>query len=293
LVICTKRDTGADYSSHLRSDKASVHTAIDKSDTATLSRGKTPAAAYAEANSAPSPVSPLFASSAGNTEEVILRSSDGYDFYVNRFILKIGAPPLGNLQAQQLGRSKKKDEETEEDEKDTPVIMLPEPACILDVLLTLIYPVESPTWTSLEGFGPVLDAAIRYDMRGAVETLRQALISPRRVDEQLLPAFSELDPLRVFAIAKQAGLEQEAQLSGNATRGISLRNSEMSVEVENMPTKFYRELIHLRDEKGHWKETFKLFKQKGVALKKVGSPLTRVGSTRSTLAPSFLGRVRG
>ncbi|PVF99540.1 hypothetical protein CPB86DRAFT_289050 [Serendipita vermifera] len=275
------------------SDKASVHTAIDKSDTATLSRGKTPAAAYAELNSVASPVSPIFASSGGDSDEVIIRSSDGYDFYVNRFILKLGSPPLGG----QLNRtSKKKDNGAEEDGekgKDTPIIMLPEPACILDVLLTLIYPVESPTWTSLEGFGPVLDAAIRYDMRGAVETLRQALISPRRVDEQILPSFSELDPLRVFAIAKQAGLEQEAQLAGNATKGISLRNSEMSVEVENMPTKFYRELIHLRDDKGHWRETFKLFKQKGVALKKVGSPLTRVGSTRSTLAPSFMGRVRG
>lgn len=170
--------------------------------------------------------------------------------------------------------------------------MLPEPACILDVLLTLIYPVESPTWTSLEGFGPVLDAAIRYDMRGAIETLRQALISPRRVDDTILPSFAELDPLRVFAIARQAGMEPEANLAGNATRNISLRNSEMSPEVENMPTKFYRELITLRDERGHWRETFKLFKTKGVQLKQTGG-LLRTGSMRSTIAPSFLGKGRG
>jgi hypothetical protein len=169
----------------------------------------------------------------------------------------------------------------------TGILMLAEPACILDVLLTLLYPVEPPTWTSLEGFGPVLDAAIRYDMRGAVETLRMALISPRRVDEHILPSFAELDPLRTYAIARQAGLEPEAQLAGNATKGISLRNSEMSAEVENMPTKYYRELITLRDDRGHWKETFKLFK--GVSLRRTGG-LTRVGSTRSTVAPSFVGR---
>ena len=180
----------------------------------------------------------------------------------------------------------------EDDASSPEMLMLSEPACILDVLLTLLYPVEPPTWTSLEGFGPVLDAAIRYDMRGAIETLRQALISPRRVDDHILPSFAELDPLRVYAIARQAGMEPEAQMAGNATKSISLRHTEMSAEVENMPTKFYRELMTLRDEKGHWKETFKLFKTKGVQLKRTGGlgSLTRVASTRSNAAPSFVGR---
>lgn len=172
---------------------------------------------------------------------------------------------------------------------ETGILMLAEPACILDVLLTLLYPVEPPTWTSLEGFGPVLDAAIRYDMRGAVETLRQALISPRRVDDHILPSFADLDPLRVFAISRQAGLEAEAEMAKNATKGISLRNSEMSAEVENMPTKYYRELINVRDDRGHWKETFKLFK--GVSLRRTGG-LARMGSMRSTIAPSFMGKSR-
>lgn len=187
---------------------------------------------------------------------------------------------------------------TEGDEPLPPItLMLSETAPILDVLLTLLYPVEPPTWTSLEGFGPVLDAALRYDMRGVIETLRQALISPRRVDDQILPSFADLDPLRVYAIGRQAGLEAEARLAGNATKNISLRQGEMSAEVENMPTKYYRELITLRDEKGHWKETFKLFKTKGVQLKRTSAlnGLTRMGSfasTRSTAAPSFMGRPR-
>jgi hypothetical protein len=201
---------------------------------------------------------------------------------VNRFILKIGSPTLGGMM-QPRGKPRS------EDETGTGIIMLAEPACILDVLLTLLYPVEPPTWTSLEGFGPVIDAAIRYDMRGAVETLRQALISPRRVDDHILPSFADLDPLRVFAIARQAGLEAEAEMAKNATKGISLRNSEMSAEVENMPTKYYRELINVRDDRGHWKETFKLFK--GVSLRRTGG-LTRMGSMRSATAPSFMGKSR-
>ncbi|KAG8799588.1 hypothetical protein FRC17_007092 [Serendipita sp. 399] len=260
--------------------KGSIRTVIASPadpETASILAGKTPAAAYAAAASG-SPVSPLFAAPADGSDTVILRSSDGYDFHVNRFILKIGSPPLGG-QEQLNGKDG--------------TLMLPEPACILDVLLTLLYPVEPPTWTSLDGFGPVLDAAIRYDMRGAIETLRQALVSPRRVDENILPAFSELDPLRVYAIARQAGLEPEAQMAGNATKSISLRNSQMSVEVENMPTKFYRDLVMLRDERGHWRETFKLFKTKGITLKGTGGMggLTRTGSTRSTImSPSLFGR---
>ncbi|KAG8761250.1 hypothetical protein FRC14_005537 [Serendipita sp. 396] len=257
--------------------KGSIRTVIANADpeTASISGGKTAAAAYAERTISGSPVSPLFAAPTDGSDTIVLRSSDGYDFHVNRFILKIGSPPLGS-QEQLSGKDG--------------TLMLPEPACILDVLLTLLYPVEPPTWTSLDGFGPVLDAAIRYDMRGAIETLRQALISPRRVDDSILPAFSELDPIRVYAIARQAGLEPEAQVAGNATKSVSLRNSQMSVEVENMPTKFYRDLVLLRDERGHWRETFKLFKTKGITLKGTGG-LTRSASTRSTImSPSLFGR---
>lgn len=269
-----------------KSDKAgSIRTVVGDdaaSIRASMRASKTPAMEYAErASQILHPVSPIFADSCGNPDqEVILRSSDSYDFYVNRFILKIGSPALGQL---------------EPNSKDN-TLLLPEPACILDVLLTLLYPVESPTWTSMEGFGPVLDAAIRYDMRGVIEELRQALISPRRVGDDILPSFVEIDPLRVFAVARQAGLEPEAQLAGGATRNISLRNSQMSMEVENMPTKYYRELISLRDDRGAWRDTIKAFKARvalkgsaaaGLARSSTGSILGRNGSQRS-IAPSFM-----
>ena len=287
----------------IRSDKQSIRASIRGSvrgsirassirtiaapdpETSTISNGKTPAAAYAaQTTMVQSPVSALFAHSTGS-EDVVLRSSDGYDFYVHRFILQLGSPTLSSMLP---SKSKMRSEDGDE----PPVLLLHEPACILDVLLTLLYPVEPPTWTSLDGFGPVMDAALRYNMQGPIETLRTALISPRRVDDQILPSFADIDPLRVFAIARQNGLEPEAQLAGAATRGISLRNSQMSVEVDNMPTKFYRELISLRDERGHWRETIRLFKNKGVTLKGT-SGLSRVGSSRSMVAPSFLGRARG
>ena len=191
-------------------------------------------------------ISSLFATPI-RPDDFNLRSGDGHDFYVSRAILSIASPSFTNTDP---GTS-----------ADATIIALSEPACILDVLLMLIYPVEAPTWTSLDGFSAVMDAALKYDMRGAVETLRRSLICPRREGDKVLPSFIELDPLRVFAIARMAGLDAEADLAAQATikHYPSLTKStgmNISPEVENMPTKHYRELMALREQKNDWKHGF-------------------------------------
>ena len=196
-------------------------------------------------------ISSLFATPA-RPDDFNLRSSDGHDFYVSRSILSIASPSFTSTDP---GTS-----------ADATIIALAEPACILDVLFTLIYPVEAPTWTSLDGFSAVLDAALKYDMRGTVETLRRSLVCPRRVGEKILPSFVDLDPLRVFAIARMAGLDAEADLAAQATIKYypSLTKTAgmtISPEVENMPTKHYRELMALREQRNDWKHGFvKAFK---------------------------------
>jgi len=199
-------------------------------------------------------MSPLFMTPM-RPDDFNLRSCDGHDFYVSRAILSVASPSFTNTDP---GTS-----------ADATIIALSEPACILDVLLMLIYPVESPTWTSLDGFSAVLDAALKYDMRGAVETLRRSLVCPRRVNERILPSFVDLDPLRVFAIARMAGLDAEADLAAQATvkHYPSLTKTggmAISPEVENMPTKHYRELMTLREQKNDWKHGLvKAFKGMG------------------------------
>lgn len=203
---------------------------------------------------APFEISPLFMSPT-RPDDFNLRSSDGHDFYVSRAILSVASPSFTNTDP---GTS-----------ADATIIALSEPACILDVLLTLIYPVEAPVWTSLDGFSAVLDAALKYDMRGAIETLRRSLVCPRRVGEKILPSFVELDPLRAFAIARMAGLDAEADLAAQVTvkHYPSLTKTAgmtISPEVENMPTKHYRELMALREQKNDWKHGFvKAFKGMG------------------------------
>lgn len=186
--------------------------------------------------SSDSPVSLLFAKPSGQ-DDIIVRSSDMFDFHVNKSILHLSSPNLASLQPNSEG-----------------VLVISEQGYILDILLTMLYPVEPRTWTSLDGFSPVLDLALKYNVVCVVETLRRALISPRRIGDKILPSFVELDPLRVFAIARSSGLEPEAQLAARETLRMSLHSSQMSAEVENMPTKFYRELITLRDDKGAWRD---------------------------------------
>src|SRR5258706_10365453 len=199
-------------------------------------------------------ISSLFATPS-RPDDFNLRSSDGHDFYVPRSILSIASPSFTSTDP---GTS-----------ADATIIALAEPACILDVLFTLIYPVEAPTWTSLDGFSAVLDAALKYDMRGTVETLRRSLVCPRRVGDRILPSFIDLDPLRVFAIARMAGLDAEADLAAQATikHYPSLTKTAgmtISPEVENMPTKHYRELMALREQRNDWKHGFvKAFKGMG------------------------------
>jgi len=189
-----------------------------------------------------SPVSPIFLPpQSEDGDYTIIRSSDNHNFHVNTAILHIASPVFAGMEL-----------------SDSGVLTVSEPACILDVLFSHAYPIEPPTWTSMDGLSAVLDAAFKYDMRGTVESLRRVLISPRRIDDMILPPFVDIDPVRVFAIARPAGLDPEADMAARATVHVSLKRLNMSTEVENMATKHYRELIDLREEKdrrGDWKQS--------------------------------------
>ena len=75
-------------------------------------------------------------------------------------------------------------------------------------------------------------------MEAAIQVLSQALVSPRLVDAEVHPPFLEEDPLRVFAIARCAGLDPEADLAALATvaQPSKLKNTTTSPEVDAMPT---------------------------------------------------------
>jgi hypothetical protein len=101
--------------------------------------------------------------------------------------------------------------------------------------------------------------ASKYALEGVIDTLRQLLIAPR-VDErklQVRPSLAEQDPLRAYAIATLMGWKTETVHASSLTLRYNLNilnnpnhsQTSPSVEVDNMPTKYYRWVSELHEER--------------------------------------------
>lgn len=127
--------------------------------------------------------------------DVIIRASDGVDFYVLKGVLMLASPFFESMfsLAQPLP------------EHSTPSferIPVAEASDILDPLLRLCYPVDDPAMESLPLTEKVLEAAIKYEMIEATKILKTAL-----------RGFVKHQPLPVFAAACRLRLEDEATLA--------------------------------------------------------------------------------
>ena len=134
-----------------------------------------------------------------------------------------------------------------------PFVEVSEDAVTLEALLSFIHPnVPRPIFNSLDILIATLHAAQKYAMDQIVLTLGAELVRSRVVDGKVAPSFAETDPLRVFAIARDLGLQAEAQIAAVATLNVNLHSAAASVEVDRMPTMFYREILRLRKERKDW-----------------------------------------
>ena len=146
-----------------------------------------------------------------STADVILRSSDLCDFRVRRAILAeassvfegmfaLPQPPHTNSSG--YGPSAGGDEHRD----GLPVLAMQEDSRTLDSLLRICYPVVSPSFDSLEALSPVLAAAVKYAVDGAIATMRVEL---RRL--------AKLHPLRVYCLSMHYGFLEEAEEAAKAS----------------------------------------------------------------------------
>ena len=168
------------------------------------------------------------------TADIILQSSDGVLFHNFRWILAEASPVFRDM----LGSPATPTFSTPLVFSEPPErIMLPEPASILDPLLRLIYPVApQPEFTCLSTLKAVLAAALKYEVALASSALRQALVSPN---------FLENETLRVYAIACQFGLDDEAKIISRATLSIALLDEPLCDELKNISAYDYCRLLNL------------------------------------------------
>ncbi|KAG8787593.1 hypothetical protein FS842_010472 [Serendipita sp. 407] len=120
--------------------------------------------------------------------------------------------------------------------------------------LMFIYPsTKSPCFLSFNQYAEVLEAASKYAVEPTIEALRTLLLSPRidveRNSTLIRPSLAESDPLRAFAIATSMGWRAEIIHCSTLTLRVNLNTAPSSSELENMPTKYYRWLGELHEER--------------------------------------------
>jgi len=137
-----------------------------------------------------------------------------------------------------------------------PFVEVDEGAMTLEALLSFIHPnIPCPTFPSMDILISILRAAQKYATDQVVLTLGSELVRSRVVNGKTLPSFAETDPLRVFAAARELGLQTDSQIATVATLDVNLNSAAASAEVERMPRMSYREVVRLRKERKDWLKT--------------------------------------
>ncbi|KAJ7197758.1 hypothetical protein GGX14DRAFT_402386 [Mycena pura] len=142
-----------------------------------------------------------------NPPDLILRSSDLVDFYVHKDMLSFRWTFLKNM----LAFPEPRGESANPTKDGLPLVILPEPSVVLELLLVLCYPrfgVGRNLIRELGGLDAAYEAAEKYDISGGKELIEAWLVDPRLL---------QTEPYRVFAIACHRGLEHVAKLAAMAT----------------------------------------------------------------------------
>lgn len=131
--------------------------------------------------------------------DIILRSSDGVDFRVFKLFLSLASPFFETMFALPQPAV-----ETNDNTKDgLPVIPMQEDSKTLDTFLRFCYPstlAEDPSLENLKDSKAILGAARKYSLDLIERKVCQALANPKVL---------EVEPLRCFAIARNARLQHE------------------------------------------------------------------------------------
>ena len=110
-----------------------------------------------------------------NDGDIILRAGPDpdskHDFRIHKFILSLASSVFEDMFA-----FPQPSDQTQSEEHQLPIIDVPDPPAVLDMILRLIYPgVEPPKITDLPALSAVLSAADKYNITSIYPTLRDTL----------------------------------------------------------------------------------------------------------------------
>lgn len=127
---------------------------------------------------------------------IVLRTSDGVDFYIYKVILSLASPFFKSMFSLKQPTSPSSAPSSLE---GLPIIDVQESSRTLDLLLRLCYPITDPVIQSMEDIGDVLEAAMKYDMD-----------QPKKLMKALFRDSSTEQPLQAFVVACRLNMEDEA-----------------------------------------------------------------------------------
>ena len=165
------------------------------------------------------------------TADVYIWSINGVPFKVHKVILSLASDHLKTLLNPTLPETHFHDGPERKLHDGFPSFHFPEHSDVLDPLFRLCYPVDDPLLDSIEEVRSTLEAAKKYQMREAVKITKRKLL-----------AFAVTEPLRVYAIACQLGLEDVAL---DAAKEVLKQEAQYAYadELETIPASAYRRLL--------------------------------------------------
>ncbi|KAF5351354.1 hypothetical protein D9758_008044 [Tetrapyrgos nigripes] len=131
--------------------------------------------------------------------DVILQSSDNVEFRTYKSLLSLASPMFHGMFALPAPH---KSDSTDEMRDGLPVVQMAEESTTLEKLLMFCHPAHAPTLNTLDEIKGVLATAKKYGMVGAEERAAR-----------FLRQFVVNEPLRVYCIAWNFQLEEEARLA--------------------------------------------------------------------------------
>ena len=176
--------------------------------------------------------------------DIILRagpeSDSKHDFRVHKFILSLASPVFGDMFA-----FPQPPDQTLNEEQQLPVVDIPDPPEVMDVILRFVYPgVEPPPVTESSTLSALLLTADKYNITSIYPTLRENL-------KTFLPSL----PLWVYILACRYGFPEEAKQAAEVTMAGSFLHLDDRENLRHIPsTDLFRlvQFVQERESKGRY-----------------------------------------
>ena len=165
---------------------------------------------------------------------IIVRSSDRVNFRVHKSVLALSSPIFEDL----LSLPQPPDDELID---GLPVVQLPEDACLLNSLISLLYPVRHLIVpSSYEKVFALLAACQKYDMESIQTNVRDL------VERGKFPAPVQAEAFSAYAIASRMGLSPEIEYAGRLTLGQPLTFDSLGEGLRSFTGQALCDLIRYR-----------------------------------------------